>query len=236
MTMEEIVQQVAFLLGIPANSNVEGQDIRSAVEVSFTELKRYIKTPIMKTVPFSTRIHLPSVGIDTVKVLGVIPAKPQAGLTLGTIEGANVFQVAAAANTSGALGANGTLNIQPIVKQMALSQVRNALATDLQWNYDADNQVLYVTNRSPIPTYVTVKYVPNYKDVSEIHNNTWINYLIRLSEANMKKSLGRTRSKYTIEGSNVTLDGDVLLSEANAELETIRAELENKKSKFMVLS
>ena len=52
----------------------------------------------------------------------------------------------------------------------------------------------------------------------------------------MKKALGRTRSKYTIEGSNVSLDGETLLSEANAELEAIRAELREKKQKLVVLN
>jgi hypothetical protein len=52
----------------------------------------------------------------------------------------------------------------------------------------------------------------------------------------MKKALGRSRSKYTIEGSNVSTDGEILLSEANAELETIRAELENRKNKLIVVN
>ena len=57
-----------------------------------------------------------------------------------------------------------------------------------------------------------------------------------MSEANMKKALGRTRSKYRVEGSNVTLDGEALLAEANAELEAIRAELEARKNKLVVLN
>ena len=52
----------------------------------------------------------------------------------------------------------------------------------------------------------------------------------------MKKALGRARSKYTIEGSNVNLDGETLLTEANAELETIRTELEAKKVKLVVVN
>ena len=52
----------------------------------------------------------------------------------------------------------------------------------------------------------------------------------------MKKALGRTRSKYKIEGSNVTLDGDTLLAEANAELETIRSELNTSTSNLVILN
>lgn len=236
MTMAEIVEQVSFQLGLPANENVENLQIEKAVLIAFQELKRYIKNPVDKTVPYSPRLDLVALGIDTVKVLYVQAARPRIGLTLNTIDSGNVFQVAAAVNTYSAIGQTSSLNIDPIMTEMAMAQVRNTLATDFQWKYDLDNQVIYCAHRDPRPAMVTIRYVPNYKDVSEIKSQTWINYLIRLSEAHMKKALGRARSKYTIEGSNVTLDGDVLLQEANAELETIRAELEAKKNKMVILN
>lgn len=49
MTMNEIVEQVAFMLGLPANENVEGMQIEQAVNIAFRELKRYMKTPVDKT-------------------------------------------------------------------------------------------------------------------------------------------------------------------------------------------
>ena len=57
-----------------------------------------------------------------------------------------------------------------------------------------------------------------------------------MSVANMKLAQGRSRSKYTVEGSNVSLDGEALLSEANAELEAIRTELEAHKNKLVMLN
>ena len=204
--------------------------------IAFRELKRYMKTPVDKTVPFSTRIDLKKLGIKPVKVLYVYASTPRIGLTMNSIDSGNVFQVAASVNTYSAIGQTSAINIDPIVTEMGMAQVRNTLSTDFQWKHDPDNEVLYITHRDPRPTHVTIRYVPDYQDVSEIKSPTWIDYLIRLSEANMKKALGRSRSKYTIEGSNVSLDGDVLLQEANAELETIRAELEAKKSKLVVLN
>ena len=236
MTMSEIVQQVSFMLGLPANNNVEQLQVEQAVLIAFRELKRYMKTPVEKTVPFSTRIDLAKVGIDTVKVLYVQAAYPRIGLTLSSIDSGNVFQVAASVNTHGMIGQTSALNIDPIVTEMAMAQVRNTLSTDFQWKHDVLNNCVYITHRDPRPSAVTIRYVPNYKDVSEIKSETWIDYLVRMSEANMKKALGRSRSKYTIEGSNVTLDGDVLLQEANTELEAIRAELEGKKNKLVVLN
>lgn len=236
MRMEEVVDQVSFMLGFPANENVEELQVEQAVLIAFRELKRYMKTPVDKTVPFSTRIDLKAVGINTTKVLGVRAAVPRIGLTMSSIDSANVFQVAAAVNTYSAIGNTSSINIDPIMTEMAMAQVRNTLSTDFQWSYDQDNQVVYCAHRDPRPSVVTVRYVPNYDDVSEIVDETWINYLIRLSEANMKKALGRTRSKYTVEGSNVSLDGEALLSEANAELETIREELEARKNKFVAIN
>lgn len=236
MTMQEVVEQVAFMLGLPANENVEDLQIEKAVNIAFRELKRYMNTPVEKTVPYSTRLDLVKLGINTVKVLYVQAANPRLGLSLSSIESGNVFQVAAAINVSSSVGQASTINIDPIMQEMALQQVRNCLTTDFQWKYDLPNQVIYCTHRDPKPAVVTIRYVPIYNDVSEIQGQTWIDYLVRMSEANMKKALGRSRSKYKIEGSNVSFDGELLLDEANAELEAIRNELSVKSSKLVVLN
>lgn len=236
MTMQEVVSQIAFQLGFPTNKNIEEVDLEQAVNVAFTELKVAMKTPVEKTVPYATRLDLPALGINTTKVLNVYPAYPRIGMSLSSIEGANVFQVAAAVNVSSGFNNGSTLNIDPIMTELALQQVRNTLSTDFRWRYDLPNQVVYCTHRESIPVMVTVSYVPMYQDVSEITNPTWINYLIRLGLAFAKVALGRSRSKYTIEGSNVTLDGDTLLTEGNAELETIRNELGVKRSKLVIVN
>lgn len=236
MTMAEIVEQVAFMLGLPANENVENLQIEQAVNIAFRELKRYMKTPVDKTVPYKPRIDLKSVGINTVKVLYVYASQPKVGVSLGSVESGNVFQLAAALSGYGSVSATNMMNIDPIVTELAYSQVRNCLSTDFQWKYDLPNQVVYCTHKSTVPATVTIRYVPIYTDVSEITGQTWIDYLVRMSEANMKKALGRSRAKYKIEGSNVTLDGEQLLAEANAELESIRNELGSKTSRLVILN
>ena len=236
MTMDEIVQQVSFMLGLPANENVEGLDVKQAVLIAFRELKRYMKTPVDKTVHFSTRVRLKDVGIKTKKVLYVYASYPRIGLTMSSIDSANVFQVAAAVKTYSMIGNTSTINIQPIMTEMGMAQVRNTLSTDFQWKHDPQNDVVYYTHRDPRPASITIRYVPDFEDVSELVNDTWMDYLIRMSTANMKVALGRSRSKYRIEGSNVSLDGETLLSEANAELESIRAELAQREQHFTVLN
>ena len=236
MTMQEIVQQVSFILGVPANENVEGLQVEQAAQMAFRQLKRYMKTPVDKTVPFMKRLDLVKLGINTKKVINVQAAYPRIGLTMSSIDSGNVFQVAAAVNVYSAIGQTSSLNIDPIMTEMAMAQVRNTLTTDFQWRYDIDNQVIYCTHRDPMPAAVTITYTPDYQDVSEIQNDTWVDYLIRMSEANMKKALGRSRSKYKIEGSNVSYDGEQLIQEANTELEAIRTELESRKPKLVILN
>ena len=133
MDMQEIVQEVSFRLGIPANENVEDLSVEQAVLVAFRELKRYMKTPVDKTVPFQHRLDLVKLGINTKKVLNVQAAIPRIGLTLNSIDSGNVFQVAAAVNTQSLIGQTASLNIDPIVTEMAMAQVRNTLTTDFQW-------------------------------------------------------------------------------------------------------
>lgn len=236
MNMEEIVSQVSFMLGLPTTENNTKQQIEMGVMIAFRELKRYMRTPTDKTVPYSTRIDLSAVGIKTQKVLSVFAAQPRIGLTMSSIDSGNVFQTAAAVNVYSQIGNTASINIDPIVTEMAMAQVRNTLTTDFQWTYDRNNNVVYVPHRDPVPSQVTIRYVPEYSDVSEINSPSWIDYLIRMSEANVKKSWGRARSKYTIEGSNVTLDGQTLLDEANAELEQIRSELESSRNKMVVIN
>lgn len=236
MTMDEIKSEVQFLMGIPANENVEDLEIERSILIAFRELKRYIRTPVDKTVPYSTRLNLSELNIHTRTVLNVFAAIPRIGLTMNTIDAGNVFQIAAAVNTYSMIGNTTSLNIDPIMTEMAMAQVRNTLGTDFQWNFDKQNNVIYCAHRDPRPSVVTIRYVPDFQDVSEILGYTYIDYLVRMSVANYKLALGRTRSKYTVEGSNVTLDGETLLAEGNAELETIRSELDNKQHKLVIVN
>ena len=236
MEMREIVAQVNFMLGLPANENVEGLQVENAVNIAFQELKRYMKTPVEKTVPYATRMDLVKLGINTKKVLNVFASQPRIGMTLSTIDSGNVFQTAAAINTYSAIGNASAINIDPIMTELAMAQVRNTMSTDFQWRYDKLNQVVYCAHRDPRPAMVTVRYVPDFKDVSEVVGDTYINYLIRMAVANMKIALGRTRSKYRVEGSNVSLDGDILLQEGNEELSRMREELGQKRNRMVIVN
>ena len=233
MTLEEIYSQVGFMLGFTATENNEGIKISDAVDIAFRELKRYMRTSVDKTVPYNTRIDLKKYDIYPTQILSVNPSTPRIGFTMSSLNTGNVFQLAASLN-SGSMSTTTPLNLDPIMNELSLAQLRNTMSTDLQWRWDRLNEVLYVTHRDPIPTAVTIRYSPDFQDASEIADPAWQDYLIRMAIANMKIALGRARSKYTIEGSNVTLDGDTLLNEGNSELEAIRNEIDTNRS-FMVI-
>ena len=161
MTMQEYVQEVSFRLGIPSNQNVEDLQVEQAVQIAFREMKRYMTTPVDKTVPYQRRLDLVKLGINTKKDINVQAAYPRIGLTMSSIDSGNVFQVAASVNVYSAIGNTSSINIDPIVTEMGMAQVRNALSTDFQWDYDSSNDIVYCTHRDPRPAAVTVRYVPD---------------------------------------------------------------------------
>ena len=236
MEMKDYVRQISFLLGFPSNQNIENVSVEEAVNIAFEEMKRYMKTPLRKTVPYARRIDLEKVGIKADKINDVMAAYPSVGLSMGSIDSGNVFTLAASANAFMGVGPASLVNIEPIMTELGYAQMRNTLTTERQWDYDPQNKVIYCTYRDPVPAVVTIVYVPVFSDVSEVVHQTHINYLLRMATAFTKIALGRTRSKYKIEGSNVTLDGDTLLTEGNAELEAIRQELGSKTNRLVVVN
>lgn len=236
MEMKEYVRQISFLLGFPSSQNVENISIEDGINVAFQEMRRYLNKPTFITVPYATRIDFVQQNIHALKVKDVIPAYPRVGLSMGSIDSGNVFQLAAAANAWMGVGPASLVNIEPIMTELGYAQLRNTLTTERQWRYDKYNQVLYCTYRDPCPAVITIKYVPEIRDVSEIINPTHINYLLRMATAFCKIAIGRVRSKYKIEGSNVSNDGDTLLTEGNAELEAIRQELGSKTNRLVAIN
>ena len=80
---------------------------------------------------------------------------------------------------------------------------------------------------------ITVVYNKNLVNVEEIQDDYWVNYLIRLSLAYTKETLGRIRSKYKMTSAPYELDGDTLLSEAQSELTELRQFLQDNDNLFM---
>lgn len=238
MTIEEYSDRISYQLGLHDESSIDAElvEIPKAINNAFQEIKGYIRTPTDKTVPYSTRIDLLAQKIYTKRILSVYASQPRIGLTMSSIDSGNVFQVAAAVNVYSGVGQTSALNVDPIVTEMGMAQVRNTISTDFQWRYDLDNQCVYCTHRDPRPAFVTIRYVPDYKDVSEINSEVWITLILRLAQAFAKQRLGRIKTQYVVEGSNVSNDGEIMLKEATEEIDKIREELNKKRTRLVVVN
>ena len=106
-----------------------------------------------------------------------------------------------------------------------LLQIRNTTSTDLAFRYDKYDEKLYINISSNQPNSITIEYVPQLQDVSEIVSDFWNDILVRLTVALTKITVGRVRSKFKQSNALWVLDGDTLLEESNAELNALREEL-----------
>lgn len=106
-----------------------------------------------------------------------------------------------------------------------LLQIRNTTSTDLAFRYDRASEKLYINIASNIPTSITIEYIPQLQDVSEIVSDFWNDVLVRLTIALTKVTVGRVRSKFKQSNALWVLDGEELLNEGNTELSALRDEL-----------
>lgn len=106
-----------------------------------------------------------------------------------------------------------------------LLQIRNTTSTDLAFRYDKHNEKLYINIASNVPSSITIEYIPQLQDVSEIVSDFWDDVLVRLTVALTKVTVGRVRSKFKQSNALWVLDGEELLNEGNTELTALREEL-----------
>ena len=75
-----------------------------------------------------------------------------------------------------------------------------------------------------------------YYSVEDIREQYWDTQLRKLALGMCKVILGRIRSKYKSSSSKFQLDGDQLLAEGNAEIQSVRQFLDDNKDIFTVLN
>lgn len=219
MTREEYIEDVKISLGAPIVDIEIEELLGKLVDKAFREVRKYITETRFVTVPYSTQgINVRKYGIDTiVQVLRTQNSTRAKDL-------ADVYTLSAAN-----IGSNSpsSLLLSDYSARVRVTQVKNTMSTDLDHTYDTETQMLYVNANYPIPSNITLVYVPKFKDVSDVTEDHWISYIQRLSLAFAKESLGRVRGKYDLSSSLYKLDGDQLLSEGIAERDAVRQELKD---------
>lgn len=215
--LNDYVNYVKIQMGAPTVSLACEENIPFIIEkVAFEDLKNYMQTTHTLSCAYAPTINLEGKKVANVKK--VLRNRNNNMTITGMDTNMFIYQ------TQGQYGMNQWAKDQ-ITYNLLINQVRNTLSTDMDFQYDKVNEVLYLYAQYPIPSQITILYVPEFESVDEIYVPYWMSYLKRLSVAYVKETEGRIRSKYTLNSATYNLDGNTLLSEAQSELAQIRSEL-----------
>lgn len=217
--LNDYVNYVKIQLGGSVLNLACEKDLPFIIEkVAFEDLKNYMQTLHTMSCEYSPTINLEGKNVANVKK--VFRNRNNSMSVTGMDTNLFIYQ------TQGQYGINQWAKDQ-ITYNLLINQVRNTLSSDMDFNYDKLNEILYLYCQYPIPTSVTIQYVPEYHDVSEIYVPYWMSYLKRFAVAYTKETEGRIRSKYSLNSATYNLDGDKLLAESQTELAKIREELDS---------
>ena len=134
------------------------------------------------------------------------------------------------------MNVTGMYNIEDYTNALLIKRNLNILSTDMDFVWDKPNQKLYITANPNTPSKVTINFKPEYYSVEDIREQYWDTQLRKLALGMCKVILGRIRSKYKSSSSKFQLDGDQLLAEGNAEIQSVRQFLDDNKDIFTVLN
>lgn len=220
-TIQEYLDDMHLEVPWTSQEVKDGDDMKILMK-AFRELKGKLHEYADLTVPYRQRIDLSSVKIRSFK--SVRRAAVPAGLNVDNTSVGNVFTslagMAAVPNT-GAYHAY----FDRYVQLMLCQTLKNTVSKDLDYLYDQQNQCLYLAANVPKPLYVTIEYIPEYDDPSELKTAHAQTLLRRLAVAYMKIHVGSKRRKVKLPNSPAQLDGDQLVSEGLEELKDVREEM-----------
>lgn len=224
MTLAEYTDEIMFSLGGVGDNSVEieiGESgIVRCINRAFREIKQYVTTPAYMTLPFGARANGIGCTINlkdknVYSVVNVMRPDSYNSLSMNTLD---VFGLN--------LTYSAITNMEAYADRMLRLQQLNTISTDLDFIWDAHTKELSVTMNPPFTNAITIQYIPDYKDVEEITEVFWMDKILRLATAYAKQAIGRIRSKYTLNSSAYSLDGEAMLQEANTEIQEIRTFLE----------
>jgi hypothetical protein len=177
-------------------------------------------TPAYMTVPFGASTEGMGSTIDlsdknVYNVIHVMRPNSYNSLSMNTLDVFGLNQVYSSMQ-----------NMDAYANRMLLLQQLNTISTDLDFIWDTHTKKLSVTMNPPYTNQITIQYIPDYKDVEEVTETFWIDKILQLATAYAKLVIGRIRSKFTLNSSQYSLDGEALVQEANQEIQEIRTFLQ----------
>ena len=219
------IDEIKFkLTGGVLDLELDDSALNKVIDAAMREVQRYISTSKFIMLPFSRCIDLKDCGVSAVTAVYRTQGFGAQGDTSTPNDPMLVAQWQMLSGIGGVL-----TNISDYVYNYAAwntsLQIRNTSSTDFAFLYDSMEEKLYINVVTDTPTYVTVEFVPKYRDISELKSPYWEDVVIRLAVALAKVALGRIRSRYTQAGALWAQDGERILEEGNAELADLRDKL-----------
>lgn len=217
MTREEYIEDIKLELGAPIVEIENEEVIGKLVDKAFREIRQYVSDTEYVTIPYTTtRVDVSKYKMNT--VISILRTTNPSRISDFT----DIYSLSTL-NVNNNSPAN--LMLSDYVYRTQMSQLKSTMSTDLDFTFDKESQSLYINTFYPRPDKVTVVYIPEFEDVSDIKEQYWVNYIQRLSLAYSKISLGRIRGKYELSSSLYKIDGSQLLQEGLSERDQIRQEL-----------
>ena len=229
-TKEQYIEYIKLeLTGGVIELEISDEVIGKYVDASLQELLRYLDSVSYITVPFASCIDLTDFPCSS--VTNIYRTEGYTG------DGGSEFKDGSEIDPmyaqSWMVFSNGgsyyNLNnyIYNYLAYNTLIQIRNTMSTELDFveSKSGHEHKLYINAAYDVPNFITIQYVPIYRDVSQVTSDYWIDILKRLALAHVKVALGRVRTRFTQSNALWTQDGETMLQEGNEELKELRETL-----------
>ena len=214
------------LTGGVVNLELSDDSIKQCINAALFQVQRHIDSTMLVTIPYQPCISLSDKGVNSVSRV----FRCEGYMKDSSDSNSRDPMYMAAWQMMSGVGSQGLSNMNRWAQNYAAYntalQLRNTMATDLVFRFDKHTDQLYVSCGFDRPEYITIEFVPQYTDVSQIVSDFWIDILLRLSIAICKQAIGRIRKKFTQSNALWTLDTDILqegIDEENAIREKMEA-------------
>lgn len=200
------------LTGGVIDLELSDEAIDGCINSAFRKVQRFIDSTTYATIPYKGAIDLTGCGVSSVSRVFRTEGIGTGDGAMETSAQYDPMYLAAWQMMAG--NGQGVQQVGNWAQNFAsfntAMQIRSTLSTDLIFRYDKHTNLLYINCSFNPPQYITIEYVPEYKDVSQIVSAFWIDIIVRLSLAICKQVIGRIRKKFTQSNALWQLDTDIL--------------------------
>lgn len=238
-------RRIALMLGDSVVSIEIKDDLHEFIELSLDEIKPYISSSCITTVPYSPCIDLKDIGAYAVTNVFATSAANDLSLSVNGV-GMSTESLVFSANNVQRLGTypgsrESTWNSSTLFDNMRrrtliAKYVNTVSGKSTSISFQQYEHKLYCELPDGTGTAsITIEYTPDYQSVDQVSDPYWQNYLFRLSLANCKIALGRIRGKYRLNNPAYDMDADQLLSEGIEERNQLLNELEESRDITIIM-